>query len=163
MEEKIIQKFGNKLRVRACGILIEENSILLARHKSIGENGVLWAPPGGGMLFGESAEETVRREFREETGLEVKIERYLFAHEFLKPPLHAIELFFEVSRQQGNLKTGYDPEMDSDEQIITHVEFLNMVKIKTFDAKSLHYVLRIVGNLNELLSLEGYVKFEEIT
>jgi 8-oxo-dGTP diphosphatase len=163
MEEKIIEKFGNKLRVRVCGILIEEGKILMIKHRSIGKNGMLWAPPGGGMQYGESAEKTIQREFEEETGLKINVDRYLFTHEFLNPPLHAIELFFEVSRLAGDLKRGYDPEMHKDEQIIAQVAFLDMDKIKEIDHDSLHYVLRIVKNLYELLSLEGYIKFEEFT
>jgi len=163
MEEKIIEKFGNKLRVRVCGILIEEGKILMIKHRSIGKNGMLWAPPGGGMQYGESAEKTIQREFEEETGLKINVDRYLFTHEFLNPPLHAIELFFEVSRLAGDLKRGYDPEMHKDEQIIAQVAFLDMDKIKEIDHDSLHYVLRIAKNLNELLSLEGYIKFEEFT
>lgn len=163
MEEKIIEKFGNKLRVRVCGILIEEGKILLIKHRSIGKKGILWAPPGGGMQFGESAEETIRREFEEETGLKVKVQRYLFTHEFLNPPLHAIELFFEVSRTGGKLIRGYDPEMNKDEQIIALVAFLDMDKIKEIDHDSIHYMLRNLKNLKELLYLDGYVKFEEFT
>ncbi len=163
MEEKIIEKFGNKLRVRVCGILIEKGKILLIRHKSLGKNGVLWAPPGGGMLFGESAEETIKREFEEETGLKIKVERYLFTHEFLNPPLHAIELFFEVSRLGGVLNTGYDPEMKKNEQIITDAAYLDIDQIRELDRESIHNVLRIVKNVKELLYLDGYVKFEEFT
>ncbi|MGD9328793.1 MAG: NUDIX domain-containing protein [Cyclobacteriaceae bacterium] len=163
MEEKIIEKFGNKLRVRVCGILIEKGKILLIRHKSLGKNGVLWAPPGGGMLFGEHAEETIKREFEEETGLKIKVERFLFTHEFLKPPLHAIELFFEVSRLEGALKTGYDPEMKKNEQIITDATYLDMDQISKMDHDSIHNVLRKVSNLKDLLYLDGYVKFEEFT
>ena len=135
----------------------------MIKHRSIGKNGMLWAPPGGGMQYGESAEKTIQREFEEETGLKINVDRYLFTHEFLNPPLHAIELFFEVSRLAGDLKRGYDPEMHKDEQIIAQVAFLDMDKIKEIDHDSLHYVLRLVKNLNELLSLEGYIKFEEFT
>lgn len=163
MEERIIKKFGNKLRVRVCGILIENGKILLIKHRSLGKNGILWAPPGGGMLFGENAEETIKREFEEETGLKIKVERYLFIHEFLNPPLHAIELFFEVSQVGGELNTGYDPEMDKNEQIITEVAYLEMDEIKEIDPNSIHNVLRNVTNLKDLLYLDGYVKFEEFT
>lgn len=163
MEERIIKKFGNKLRVRVCGILIENGKILLIKHRTLGKNGILWAPPGGGMLFGENAEETIKREFEEETGLKIKVERYLFIHEFLNPPLHAIELFFEVSQVGGELNTGYDPEMDKNEQIITEVAYLEMDEIKEIDPNSIHNVLRNVTNLKDLLYLDGYVKFEEFT
>jgi 8-oxo-dGTP diphosphatase len=163
MEERIIKKFGNKLRVRVCGILIENGKILLIKHRSLGNNGILWAPPGGGMLFGENAGETIKREFEEETGLKIKVERYLFIHEFLNPPLHAIELFFEVSQVGGELNTGYDPEMDKNEQIITEVAYLEMDEIKEIDPNSIHNVLRNVTNLKDLLYLDGYVKFEEFT
>jgi 8-oxo-dGTP diphosphatase len=163
MEEKIIEKFGNKLRVRVCGILIEKGKILLIRHRSLGKKGVLWAPPGGGMQFGESAEETIKREFKEETGLKIKVERYLFTHEFLNPPLHAIELFFEVTRVGGELNTGYDPEMNKNEQIITKVAYLDIDELKEIDHVSIHNVLRNVNNLKDLLYLDGYVKFEEFT
>jgi 8-oxo-dGTP diphosphatase len=163
MEKKIIEKFGNKLRVRVCGILIENQKILLVKHRSIVENGVLWAPPGGGMHFSESAEHALIREFEEETGLKVKVEKYLFTHEFLKPPLHAIELFFKVSRLEGEVKRGYDPEMDTDEQIITDVAFLEINQLMKIENDSLHNVLRMIDKLNDLLYLEGYVKFEDFT
>jgi 8-oxo-dGTP diphosphatase len=161
MEEKIIEKFGNKLRVRVCGILIEKGKILLIRHRSLGKKGVLWAPPGGGMQFGESAEETIKREFEEETGLKIKVERYLFTHEFLDPPLHAIELFFEVTRVGGELNTGYDPEMKKNDQIIAEVAYLDIDGLKEIDHDSIHNVLRNVNNLKDLLYLDGYVKFED--
>jgi 8-oxo-dGTP diphosphatase len=149
MEKKIIEKFGNKLRVRVCGILIENQKILLVKHRSIVENGVLWA--------------ALIREFEEETGLKVKVEKYLFTHEFLKPPLHAIELFFKVSRLEGEVKRGYDPEMDTDEQIITDVAFLEINQLMKIENDSLHNVLRMIDKLNDLLYLEGYVKFEDFT
>jgi len=163
MEKKIIEKFGNKLRVRVCGILIEDQRILLVKHRSIGQKGILWAPPGGGMQFSENAEDNLIREFKEETGLKIHVDRFLFTHEFLQPPLHAVELFFKVSRSHGELKKGIDPEMNIDEQIITDVSFLNFDQIKKIEDKSLHYILRIIRNLNDLFKIEGYVKFEDFT
>jgi 8-oxo-dGTP diphosphatase len=163
MEKQIIEKFGNKLRVRVCGILIEKGKILLVKHRSLGKDGTLWAPPGGGLHFGEHAEDCLQREFEEEAGIKVKVKKYLFTHEFLQPPLHAIELFFEVSRISGKVCTGIDPEMEADEQIITSVSFLSFDQIKNLDPDSLHYILRILENLNDLFYLEGYVKFEDFT
>ena len=51
MKEAVDTMYGNRVRVRVCGILIQEDKILLINHKGVGEKGSLWAPPGGGLEF----------------------------------------------------------------------------------------------------------------
>ncbi len=46
-----------------------------------------WVIPGGGLEAGESDEECVIREMREETGLEVQVEKLLI-EEVLPPGAH---------------------------------------------------------------------------
>lgn len=156
MEKRIIKKFGNRLRVRVCGILIEHNKLLLVKHSSLGEDGLLWAPPGGGMKFGASAIENLQREFLEETGLKVDVKRFLFVQEYLDSPLHAIELFFEVERVEGDLISGIDPEMGDQDQIIEVVEFLNIEAIRKQKSSTLHFVLRNLDEISKLLEQSGY-------
>ena len=163
MKKEILEKFGNRIRIRVCGILIQHDSILLVKHRSVGKSGILWAPPGGGMQFGEGAEETLKREFLEETGLEIRVGQFLFTHEFLNPPLHAIELFFEVDQIDGSLKKGFDPEMQTHEQIIEEVAFLNIDQLNKIQTDSLHYVLQRGHKLNDLFNYKGYLKFEDFT
>jgi 8-oxo-dGTP diphosphatase len=95
-KESIIRNFGNRLRLRVCGLCIQDDKVLLVKHKSLGEKGYLWAPPGGGVNYGESVEEALKREFLEETGLEINISRFLFVSEYLDVPLHALELLFKL-------------------------------------------------------------------
>ena len=59
IQERIVEEFGNKLRIRVCGICIEEDRILLINHHSLNKGGDFWAPPGGGMEFGFSSEENL--------------------------------------------------------------------------------------------------------
>lgn len=154
----INQIYGNKLRIRVSGILIVDNAILLVKHHFNGHSPFFWAPPGGGMQFGESAEQTLKREFFEETGLTIEIIQFLFVHEYLHQPLHAIELFFEVKLVSGELITGYDPEMSKNDQIIVLVQFVPFNTIHEMDKNSLHQLFSLGQTPEKILSLTGYLK-----
>jgi mutator protein MutT len=68
---------GNKpLIMCACGCLIfnENNEVLLQKRSDDG----LWGYPGGSMNIGEECEDTVVREIREETGLNILKENLKF-------------------------------------------------------------------------------------
>lgn len=62
--------------MRAQVVVLRGDRILLARHKRGEEE--YWVLPGGAVEPGETAEEAAIRETREETGLEVRIERLLY-------------------------------------------------------------------------------------
>jgi ADP-ribose pyrophosphatase YjhB (NUDIX family) len=62
--------------MRAQVVLLEAGRILLARHQR--RNGSYWVLPGGAVEPGETPEEAAVREVREETGLEIHLERLLF-------------------------------------------------------------------------------------
>ena len=59
------------------GVMIFKNGrVLLGKRK--GSHGAgEWAPPGGHFEYGESLEESARREVREETGLEIESINFL--------------------------------------------------------------------------------------
>lgn len=154
--ENISKNFGNRLRCRVNGLLIEKNRILLIKHKGLGEEGFLWAPPGGGLEYGSSAVENLKREYLEETGLIIQVGNFLFNCEFINPPLHAIEIFFEVSRVGGDFYLGKDPELDNNDQIIESINFLTIDEIKRIPKSSLHGILHDINNLEELLLKRGY-------
>lgn len=153
----IIHSFGHKLRIRVCGICIENDKVLLVKHHSIGETGILWAPPGGGLHFGESVEEALKREFLEETGLAIDIDHFLCVHEFLDVPLHAIELFFLVRKIAGTLALGHDPELAADKQIITELNWLDIDTLKILPPASKHAILHKLQHIGELSSKNGFI------
>lgn len=156
IRDKIIEQFGNKLRIRVCGLCIEEGKVLLVNHQSLNETSDFWGPPGGGMDFGQSAEENLRREFLEETGLSIETENFLFVHEYINPPLHAIELIFKVKRKGGTLKIGFDPELEKDAQIIKDVRFISFDKIEKFGKNNIHQMFFNVKKISEIDQLKGY-------
>ena len=108
MTPEFAEIYGNKVRLRVCGLCWQGDSLLLVKHK-MGDKG-LWAPPGGGIEYGESVDYALKREFLEETGLKIAVNKFLFGCEFIKKPLHAVELFFDVEKVAGVLRGGYDRE-----------------------------------------------------
>lgn len=161
--ERIHAQFGNQIRVRVCALCFSEEDLLLVAHRGLMQEGYFIAPPGGGMEFGESAEKALYREVEEETGLHIREPQFLFVHEFIGPPLHAIELFFSAEIGGGTLKVGTDPEMEEDEQMIERVQFMSPQEISTEQKGQFHQMIRYCNHPKELLSLRGYFKFDNKT
>ena len=136
-----ISEFSEKIRVRACGVYLENNAILLAKHEGLGPAGFLWSPPGGGVEFGETLEEAIRREFEEETGLSVEVRQFQLFHQFVAPPLHALEFFFRVEKVGGSVQLGYDPEMESDHQLLSELRFWTKAQVEASPSAWFHAAL----------------------
>jgi 8-oxo-dGTP diphosphatase len=116
--------FGNKVRVRVCGLLIRNGEILLAQIHSPVTNNLIWTPPGGGLQFGEPIEECLKREFKEETNLSVKVGDLFHVNELVRKPHHAIECYFEVKQVGGKEKIGKDPELTWDRQLLHDLQWI---------------------------------------
>jgi len=63
--------FINPAAAAACFVFDDANQVLLIRRQKDPGKGML-APPGGFIDVGETAEDGLRRELREETGLEIR-------------------------------------------------------------------------------------------
>jgi len=145
MQDKITnqinEQYGNKIRVRACGILIKEKKILLVKHRGLGKIQVFWSPPGGGIEFGETIHQAIKREFNEETNFVIEVKDFLLISEHLAPPLHAIEIFHLVTLNSGDIKKGFDPELSNNQQIIDEVKFLSKGELLQMDKHIIHPIL----------------------
>ena len=90
-------------RIRAAGLLVVEQRILLVRHEVGGD--IYWIPPGGGFESecDESTKDTVRREFFEETGLRVDVGPLVYVREFAEPAAGRfhMELFYRIDAWRG--------------------------------------------------------------
>lgn len=161
--ERIHSQYGNQIRVRVCALCFSGDDLLLVSHGGLTKKGYFIAPPGGGLEFGESVEEALQREVAEETGLQIRDSQFLFVHEFVNPPLHAIELFFSAEVAGGTLKTGSDPEMEEGQQMIEKVQFMSPQEILAEKEGQFHQIISHCNHPKELLSLRGYFKFDNKT
>ena len=58
-----------QFRIGVNALIFDEGRVLLAHRRDID----WWNLPGGGMELNETVEEAIRREVREETGLEIVV------------------------------------------------------------------------------------------
>ncbi len=111
-----------RFRASAYGVLIEDGKVLFKRQQSVKKFDL----PGGGIEIGETIPEGLVREFKEETGLTVKIGKLLFVDESFfthnGEDAHGILIFYEVKKIDGTLTTNED---DSAEVKYLDIDTLN--------------------------------------
>lgn len=66
----------------------EQQQILIDRRPPKGVMGGLWEFPGGKVEPGETIEECIRREIREELGIEIEVGKHLITIEHIYTHLH---------------------------------------------------------------------------
>lgn len=95
-------------KVRIGVVLIRDGKLLLVRQN----NRPFWVLPGGTLEPGESMADCACREMREETSLEVSIDRMLYTADFVRTDgRHAIDVVFLVRYVSG------EPVMETTENI----------------------------------------------
>lgn len=153
MNRQVEDIYGHRLRLRVCGLCWRDDALLLANHRGL-TSGDFWAPPGGGVEFGEHLSERLAREFHEETRLLINVGSFRFGCEYIEPPLHAVELFFEAGIAGGKLEKGDDPELP----MIEDVRFLTPAEISRLPPESLHGIFRHVESSTDLKKLTGFFR-----
>lgn len=149
LEKELVDIFGGRLRTRVNGILIQNDEILLIKHQ-MGESRDFWNVPGGGMKYGSSIEANLKREFLEETGLQIEVLGFVAVREYLEIPLHAVELFYEVRVIGGKLKLGIDPELDPKKQLITEIGYFDIKKLISIKNENKHPLFWGINSLNDV-------------
>jgi 8-oxo-dGTP diphosphatase len=102
-------------RRRVSAVIVRNGRVLMVRERNRGPEGrhdgvEFWTLPGGGVEPGETDEEAVTREVREEVGLRVRGTRRVF--DFAYPSGHSTAYMVEVD--DGEPVLGVDPTLDCD-------------------------------------------------
>lgn len=92
---------GRRFNYRVAGVAVEHGRVLV--HRPVWEG--FWTLPGGRAEFFEHSPDTLRREIREELGVEAAVGRLLFVCEhfftYRGVPYHELGLYFALSLPAG--------------------------------------------------------------
>ena len=92
------------------GVLFHEGRVLLVKRGREPAKG-LWAIPGGKIEPGEKLTDAVKREFLEETGIEVEAGEVVYVFDAIDlPKYHYVIIDYLVKMIGGDLRAGDDAE-----------------------------------------------------
>lgn len=112
-------------RPRAFAAVISNDQILMTKH--VYPDKTFWTLPGGGLEIGETFEEAVLREVKEEVNLDVEVVEYLFSSQYSGGE----ERCYLVRRLDDKAPLlGFDPELDYDYQTLSEVKWHSIESMK---------------------------------
>ena len=89
----------------AAGLIFEQDRLLVCQRPPRGSFALKWEFPGGKLEEGEGYEAALRRELREELGIEAGRLSEIFRHQHLYPNIVKINLrFFRVENYSGEVQ-----------------------------------------------------------
>lgn len=124
------------MHTRVTGIVIEDGQILLLDQDT--EAARSWSLPGGKVEPGETLEQALVREMREETGVEVEVGRLLYVCDVTNAQV--VHITFEARRVGGQVGAVIE---GADTRPIRGVEFVKLSELPNlgFSEKFMHLCL----------------------
>jgi 8-oxo-dGTP diphosphatase len=83
-----------EIGVRAAGVLVADGKILLVNHRKHGRS--YWVLPGGHVRFGETIEQALIREMKEECDLDVTVGALVIVHDYIDADHHVVNNAFRL-------------------------------------------------------------------
>ena len=150
---------GGLFGLRSAGVLIKDNKVLL---QQVGSD-PSYAIPGGHVSFGELGEEALIREFKEETGMDIKVVRMLWIGEIFFPlndkDCHQICIYYLVEPAGATDEPVIWDTVDKVESYEAHIKFswvdigdLDGIEIYPTQAKG--YLKNISGQIKHFVYKE---------
>ena len=120
----------DKPTIRVAGLLVHDGRILMVEQGRGEER--YWLLPGGGVKFGETLADALRREFDEELSLRVGVNRLLAIVESISPDpdyaKHVVHLVFEVSAPHDEIPQPSDVN-------VLKAAFLDEIQLQSADVR----------------------------
>lgn len=95
-------------RIRVAAIIVEDGRLLLVRHEKDGVS--YWMLPGGGVDYGETLTQALRRELREELCVEAEVGPLRLVNDSIPEDRHRhiVNLYFDARITDGRPRVGGD-------------------------------------------------------
>lgn len=128
-------------RINARAIVWRDGKLLAVKHKSVedGSESPYWAVPGGGLDFGESLQDGVKREVFEELGVHAAVGKLLFVQQLPSTRegyTEELEFFFQVEDS---------PQFDTIDLTATSHGAIELATVAFVDPKAVDILPRLLG------------------
>lgn len=144
--------YNQRFHFGAYGVLMKDGALLLIK-KSRGPYQGTYDLPGGGVEFGEKAEEALRREFEEEAGISLDACKFINYNEYFSEyqdeggeskKMHHVGLYYQVSATFESIKNEADGQDSAGAELI-NIQDLYKIKISPIAEPMIKLVL---GSVN---------------
>lgn len=143
--------------IRTVGVLIKDKKILVQRDKSGNE----YALPGGHIKIGETLENGLIREFKEETGITIKVDHLLWSEEcfweYNGKQAHNIAFYFlidECSNLELPDSEEFVPHKDNCDVLIGWIPIEKLKNIIIYPKFLKQEIFNINGEIKHFISIE---------
>lgn len=105
-------------------VISDDQKILLVKHRKGSRQ--YWVLPGGRLEYGETFQECGVREVKEETGLDVAVDKMVFVSEAIAPDRsrHIVNVYMTARVTGGSLRLGNEP-------VLAGVDFLPLSELES--------------------------------
>lgn len=100
----------NTIRVGSAAVVEDSRGRILLTKRNKEPMKGYWVLPGGGVKFGETIEDTVKREIKEETGLDIELTSFITVYQIIKPKenQHRVIIYHKARLKGGQPRPSDD-------------------------------------------------------
>ena len=113
-------------QLRVAAIIVRDKQLLLVEHRKRGEH--YWVLPGGRLEGLETLETALRRELREELGLDARVGQLVIVSEMLAPDRHVVNLNFHAE-----IGEGAEPRLDRADPVLAGWQWVSTDQLPRLD------------------------------